>query len=229
MKIKSISFIFIFLFLLAACDQDQDVPEYQLGQVELGGNGCLESTASLNEEGTGVLLDFNNFNVQAGGLYTHLERKSCNLAVPLDVPAGYQVALVPGEMTGSADIKSKTTLKVSLSTFIAGNKGTTNKLTIDDSTLESFSLGGTQGLKMIEFSKCEESIILRVNMSLFLKSKNKEDQSFSKIVSETRRGSSQAIDFLDLFGTAERTHGKANRQRSPAANYCLVSPSFLFR
>jgi hypothetical protein len=173
--------ILTLLFLTAACDPTQDAPDYQLGQPVLGGAGCLDSSVSLNEEGSGVLVDFSNFKVQAGGLYTKLQRKSCTLVVPLDVPKGYQVAIVPGVLKGKADIKSKTSLKVSLSTFLAGKEGTSKKLTIDTPSLGPFTFGGFEDIKKVEFSKCGESVNLRVNMSLLIKTKNSENQSSASI------------------------------------------------
>ncbi len=183
MKVQFILLLFT-LSLLAACEsgtQTGESPDFQLGEPVLAGSGCQDSSIYLNAEGTGVVVEFENFNVQAGGSYSRIKRKSCTLAIPLDIPEGYKLALVPGELAGVMDLKSNSSLTVNLKTFLTGQDGISNKVSFSGSKLGPFSIGEVEDLSAVEFSKCGEAVNLRMNMSLLLKSKNKDDASFASI------------------------------------------------
>ena len=185
MKIQNL-FLVTFLLILAACDQDpQNVPEFQLGQPVLAGSGCLNSIAHLNDNGTGVMIEFDEFQAEAGGIFSKLQRKTCSLAVPLDVPKDYQVAIVPGEVKGVANLKENSSLKISMTTFLVGKDPVESKMTLKDSYNGEFKMGGSNNLSSVEFSKCGESTNLRVNLSLLLKSKNKDEISNAQVLKFT--------------------------------------------
>lgn len=173
----------ILLFFLTACENPTDLesPEYEFGEPTLAGQACETSNAYISEDGKQVVLDMTDITLQAGGPYRSLMRSSCTLAVPFSVPAGYQVAIIPATLEGSTDLKENAKLTVSLQTFLAGKEGVTAKQEIETEGPSAFNVGGYRDLDKVEFSKCGENVTLRVNFSAFLKTKNKEEESFAKL------------------------------------------------
>ncbi len=175
----------ILLFILTACEKPTDGQSinYELGEPTLAGQACEHSTAFLSEDGKEVIVDLTDITLSAGGPYRSLMRSSCTLAVPFTVPAGHQVAIVPAVLSGSTDLKENAKLGISMHTFIAGKEGVITKQDIEQAGTQTFKLGGYRDLDKVEFSKCGEDITLRVNFSAFLKTKNKEEESFAKLSS----------------------------------------------
>lgn len=173
----------ILLFFLTACENPTDLesPEYEFGEPTLAGQACETSNAYISEDGKQVVLDMTDITLRAGGPYRSLMRSSCTLAVPFSVPAGYQVAIVPATLEGSTDLKENAKLTVSLQTFLAGKEGVMAKQEIETEGPSAFKIGGYRDLDKVEFSKCGEDVTLRVNLSAFLKTKNKEEESFAKL------------------------------------------------
>ena len=175
----------ILLLILTACEKPTDGQSinYEFGEPVLAGAACENSTAIISEDGKEVIVDLTDITLQAGGPYRSLMRSSCTLAVPFTVPEGYQVAIVPAVLKGSTDLKENAKLGLQLQTFIAGKEGVTSKQDIELPGLSTFELGGYRDLDNVEFSGCGEDITLRVNFSAFLKTKNKEEESFAKLSS----------------------------------------------
>jgi len=173
----------IFLFFLTACENPTDLesPDYELGEPTLAGQACETSAAFISENGKEVIVDLTDITLQAGGPYRSLMRSSCTLAVPFSVPSGYKVAIVPAVLKGSTDLKENAKLGLSLHTFLAGKEGVVAKKDIETEGPSTFKLGGYRDLDNVEFSKCGEDVTLRVNFSAFLKTKNKEEESFAKL------------------------------------------------
>ena len=92
------------------------------GQVQVGtptysGTGCPAGSlaATISPDGLSLSILFSLFQANAGGSATSLDRKSCNLSIPVTVPSGYQMmitrvdyrgyALLPQGSLGSFDIR----------------------------------------------------------------------------------------------------------------------------
>lgn len=179
LKVLLLSCVFTFM----ACERPDagDTPDYLLGEPTLAGAACEDSRAILSADGKEIILDLIEIKLQAGGPYRSLQRSSCTLAVPLTVPEDFQVAVVPAKLKGTAELKDSSELTVSLHTFLAGEKGVKAEQRIEKLGESEFEIGGFRDLDNIEFSKCGAEVVVRVNFSAFLKSKNIEAESLSSI------------------------------------------------
>ena len=71
--------------------------QIRLGQPQYGGNGCPAGTASvaLTEDGKTMSVLFDQFKAEAGNTTgRRIDRASCNLRIPIEVPQGFSVALI---------------------------------------------------------------------------------------------------------------------------------------
>ena len=67
----------------------------QLGYPSTGGNGCPQGTvsATLSPDNSQLSILFDQFLAEAGpGVGKTIDRKSCNIAIPVTVPNGYAVS-----------------------------------------------------------------------------------------------------------------------------------------
>lgn len=93
----------------------------------VGGSGCPEGTVgvALTPDNKTLSLVFDNYIVQAGRS-TGLKRdiKSCSITLPVEVPAGYQFAVVKLDYRGFNSIpKNGRTRYLTIYSFLDGNSG----------------------------------------------------------------------------------------------------------
>lgn len=77
--------------------------QIRLGQPSYGGNGCPAGTASVSvtDDGSTMSVLFDSFKAEAGNTTgRRIDRSSCNLRVPIQVPQGYSVALIGVDYRG---------------------------------------------------------------------------------------------------------------------------------
>lgn len=134
---------------------------YFASSPDFAGNGCKANTNALifqpHQQSFSLTLPPMEVGTQAG----QARRVVCNLVMPVSVPDGYQVALLPLSFTGTIQ---GATLQVELRReyFFAGSMNTPLTDTLDTQTTrvsDSFSDDN-------QWAKCGESVNLRANISL---------------------------------------------------------------
>jgi hypothetical protein len=135
------------------------------GNVALGGSGCPEGSASatVSPDGQEISILFDKFIADA--TKPTESRKSCNLAIPIKVPAGFQVSLYTADYRGY--IAPETTGKLRVEYFFAGQKGPVYQKQLTGET----DYNETQQLLASSFSACGDSVNMRVNASMVAKGK----------------------------------------------------------
>jgi Domain of unknown function (DUF4360) len=81
--------------------------QVSLGQPAYGGTGCPAGSASatLTDDGSVLSILFDSFVAEAGSTTARrIDRKNCNLRIPVNVGQGYQVALLAFDYRGYAAI-----------------------------------------------------------------------------------------------------------------------------
>ena len=84
----------------------------QLGYPGHAGSGCPAGTASasLSPDGSALTLLFDQYKAEAGGMTgLSMDRKTCNISIPVLVPEGYSVSIltdyiVTGKQIGRAHV-----------------------------------------------------------------------------------------------------------------------------
>ena len=172
------------LMALTGCDPDDFEPssqvDYVLGLPDIGGSGCQSSSIHISEDGKSVEIDFNEFQIFAGGQYKSLARATCSAAVPITIPDGYMAVVLPASFDGKYKLKSNSSLKVNSETFLAGKSGQKASLELSGANQGDLELT-TSEFENASISECGADTTLRLNLSLLLKSKNKQEASGVKI------------------------------------------------
>ena len=127
-----------------------------------GGSGCPggSATVSLSPDRTTLRVGFNKYRVVARG--AGLDRKSCSLAVPINVPRGKSVSILSVDYRGYTRLPHGTTSQFDVEYFFAGRRGPSFGRTFPGPSDKAygFSTGG------LGWSACGASVTLRSNSSI---------------------------------------------------------------
>ncbi len=135
-----------------------------IGTLSYGGTGCPKNslTFALSSGQQELVLNYNKFFVRSGpGTNKSLDRKSCNLAIPVHVPAGYEIALAT-ESEGKALVRASGKASLNLESFFPGTSGTKNSK-VYKSGHYNVTIGDSENT--IAWSACGADTILRMNVS----------------------------------------------------------------
>ena len=137
-----------------------------LGDIGYGGSGCPGGSADIitNPDRRSALLSLSGYAVGDNG--RSIDRKTCALAIPVDVPSGVAVAIRGVAVIGSVDLPAGVEATLSLEAFVAGDQGETTELTLtgvrDGNWFRVISIPWDN----LVWTGCGEDSNLRVNTSL---------------------------------------------------------------
>lgn len=153
-----------------------------LGKPSYGGNGCPAGTAAiaLGSGGKSVSLRFDSYQASAGGSTGRsFDRKSCNLAIPISVPAGKSVSIVAVDFRGKNQLPALASARFSVEYFLAGGQGPKFVRTITGPKTGAFASSDKLTVKSTMWSACGADVILRTNSSILVKASGGKAASFS--------------------------------------------------
>lgn len=160
---------FGFLFAVLMIAGTAHAQTLQIGTPAYGGNGCPAGTLDIhqNTSGTKILIFPEALQVEDPSQQgNRFERKSCGIAIPIQVPAGYQVAM-SATVQGFAHAQNQGELNYSKEIFFAGGVGPKISKTFQQ-TSQSFRVTPTLA-EPVAWSPCGEDVNLRLNLSLLAK------------------------------------------------------------
>ncbi len=157
--------IFAAVFALNAMADD-----IYLGQAGYGGNGCPAGSASvtLSPDAKALTLIFDQYMAEAGRGRT-IDRKSCNIAIPVHVPQGMSVSILKVDYRGYVNAPRGASAKFRTEYFFAGARGPTFEKDFIGPFDQDYTLNSTLGLNAVVWSACGEDVNLRVNTSMTAK------------------------------------------------------------
>lgn len=137
----------------------------RLGKASYGGTGCPGGTAAvaLSADKKSLSLRFDRYQVAAGGSRS-FDRKSCNLAIPLNVPAGISVSVVAVDYRGVNRLPAGAKTQFRAEYFFAGGRGPVLTRAFNGPLQGRFAFSNAIGAKV--WSACGADVILRSNTSL---------------------------------------------------------------
>lgn len=148
--------------LILACSQ---LAEAQIfGQIGYGGTGCPDGTVTTSKSESRATLTFHLSDMtttvgsQSGAT---LDRASCAVTIPVEVPAGKKIESIQAQYIGSAVVSELATLKINAEHFTAGSQGKVHKITLGATEGSSYAL---TSLSKID-SACGKAVVLRANFS----------------------------------------------------------------
>ncbi len=171
---KTIAAAALLTFGLTAFAQDT----IQLGQPAYGGNGCPNGSASatLSPDGKSLSVIFDQFVTEAGPASGRtLDRKSCNIAVPVFVPGGFSVSILAVDYRGFVGLPAGATARLQAEYFFAGMQGPRFAQDFRGRIDQDYTFSNTLGVQAMVWSPCGADVNLRVNASMMVRNTTRQD------------------------------------------------------
>ncbi len=127
--IRRVAFLAAFslwVFYHCAYAQNGGQDQIRLGSPAYGGSGCPGGTASasVSPDQQSLSILFDQFSAEAGGTTgKRVDRKSCNLSIPVEVPQGFSVAVIGVDYRGYLNVPSGAMSRFDAEYFWAGSRG----------------------------------------------------------------------------------------------------------
>lgn len=176
----------IILSLLLGClwQTQAQANGLRLGQPAYGGNGCPAGTASITlspgEDALSILFD--NYIAEAGASTgKRVDRKSCNISIPVQVPQGYSVAVFQVDYRGFNLVPSGGRNQFDVEYFWAGARGPMIRRTFMGPQNQNFTIGDTLMASTLVWTPCGASVNLRVNSSMMVMSNHRQEQALGMV------------------------------------------------
>ncbi len=155
----------------------------KLGQPQYGGTGCPAGTASvtLSPDETELSVLFDNYMAEAGSTTgRRIDRKSCNLAIPVQVPQGYSVGIFKVDYRGYDAIPRGGSGRFDTEYFWAGSRGPRISKVFNPGQ-GNFTLTHELLATTMVWSACGDSVNFRINSSALAQSNSAGDQAMVMI------------------------------------------------
>jgi len=180
---KSIS-IACLSVLFAATTAMADIQGISLGNPSYGGTGCPAGSASvtLSPDATALSLLFDSYVAEAGGnTGRRLDRKSCNVAVPVNVPGGFSVSVISVDYRGFNAVPAGGMTQFNVEYFFAGSSGPRFQKTFVGPRNSDYLLTNTLIASALVWSPCGAQVNLRTNSSIQAISNQRNDQTLMAV------------------------------------------------
>ncbi len=166
--VKKLSALALLASTLTAFAQDS----ISLGYPATGGNGCPAGTASavVSPDGKQLSIIFDQFVAEAGqGSGRTMDRKSCNIAIPVHVPNGYSISILAVDYRGFVSLPQGATARLTAEYFFAGMRGPQFVKDFWGRQDSDYTFNNALGVQAMVWSPCGADVNLRVNASMMLK------------------------------------------------------------
>jgi hypothetical protein len=156
----------------------------RLGQPAYGGNGCpagsASATLSPNEDTLSLLFD--SYMAEAGGVTgRRVDRKACNIAIPVTVPQGYSISVFKVDYRGFNSLPSGAFSRFAVEYFFAGSVGPRQQKTFVGPSNSDYLLTSNLQATSLVWTPCGASTNLRVNSSMMTQTNNAMQQALSTV------------------------------------------------
>ncbi len=149
----------------------------QIGELNFGGTGCKAGTVAYVQDsskiGQVIFKDF-KLNARKG-----MDRKACNISIPLNVPQGVQVGIGPiDQIKGSLSLPNGSAkLKVNQEVFFANARGKVLTFEKKGAVQGALKIENSTLLKDLRWSECGQAVNLRVSLTAQLESSSRKSAS----------------------------------------------------
>jgi hypothetical protein len=180
-KTLLVSFAFLLLATQLMASLQDDI---RLGEPEYGGTGCPAGSAgvALSPDAKAISILFDEFVVEAGGdTGRSLERKTCNIAVPVHVPQGISVSVFKIDYRGFNSLPYGAYSRFRVEYFFAGTQGPTYERQFNGRLEADYLLTNSLEATAVVWSECGKSVILRANTAMLVRTNSSQQQSYSSV------------------------------------------------
>jgi hypothetical protein len=156
----------------------------RLGIPGYGGTGCPGGSASVtvSPDDTALSVLFDSYVAEAGFTTGRtIDRKSCNLTIPVHVPQGYSVAVFHVDYRGFNAIPNGAQSRFNAEYFWAGSRGPTMTKTFYGPVNQNYILSNDLLARTLVWAPCGASVNLRINSSLLAQTNSRNDQTMATV------------------------------------------------
>lgn len=137
----------------------------QIGAITAGGSGCVGSNIKTSFSQGALTIAYPQFQIQPTGRI--IDRVNCSLAIPVAVPAGFQL-VASAASSGLARLQGKDSVKVTQELFTAGTVGKQQILALTSAS-KLFTVGKLGAADALAKSACGQQTILRLNLNALIR------------------------------------------------------------
>lgn len=169
---------------LLAASMTTFAQDIQLGYPAYGGNGCPSGTAnaSLSPDGKSLSIIFDQFVTEAGPASGRtLDRKACNIAVPVHVPNGFSISIIGIDYRGYVGLPAGANARMQAEYFFAGMRGPVFAQQFRGRTNQDYLFNNTLGVQAMVWSPCGADVNLRVNASMMVQNTNRMEDALATV------------------------------------------------
>lgn len=175
-------------FLLSALalvlSSQANAQSIKLGTPAYGGNGCPAGSASVtvSPDQSAISVLFDQFITEAGNTTgRRLDRKSCNLSIPVKVPNGYSVAILQVDYRGYNAVPRGAYNRFEAEYFWAGARGPRITRQFNGPVNDSYTLTDDLVASTVVWSPCGANINMRINASMMSMSNTRMEQTLGTV------------------------------------------------
>lgn len=152
--------------------------DLRLGVPVVGGTGCPNGTAAatVSPDGKELSILFDQFVVEAGkSTGKRLDRKNCNIAIPVHVPGGYSVSIFAVDYRGFNALPRGTRSQFTAEYFFAGQRGPRSIRDFTGPQDKDYLVTDQLMASALVWTACGDDVTLRVNASLLVQAPSGSD------------------------------------------------------
>lgn len=157
----------------------------KLGIPSYGGNGCPAGSASvaISDDQQSLSVLFDAYSAEAGDTTgRRVDRKSCNLAIPVKVPQGYSVSVIGVDYRGFNAIPGNgANTRFDVEYFWAGSRGPRMSQQYRGPMADIFEIRHDLIATALVWSSCGADVVLRVNSSATAISNSRMEQTMMTV------------------------------------------------
>ncbi len=176
---SKIAIVFVALAAIQA-----EAQQLKLGLPSYGGTGCPGGSASTNlsPDGSALSILFDSYVVESGGnTGKRLDRKSCNVSIPVQVPNGYSVAVFQVDYRGFTSIPRGGRAQLDAEYFWAGVRGPRITRAFTSSISDVYTVTDNLIASTLVWSQCGASVNLRANTSMMVTTNSRSEQALATV------------------------------------------------
>jgi hypothetical protein len=163
-------------------------PGITLGYPGYGGSGCPQNTASatLSPDGTALSILFDQFIVEAGGpTGRRVDYKSCNLAIPVNIPQGYSVSIFQVDYRGFNALTYGARSQLTNDYFFQTGSGGSRTVRLAKSFVgpnnNDYLTTDRLAVNALVWTPCGEQATLRINSNMRVFANSRMEQAMSTV------------------------------------------------
>lgn len=158
--------------------------DVRLGDPEYGGTGCPAGSAgvAISPDAKALSILFDSFVVEAGGnTGKSMDRKTCNIAVPVHVPQGYSVSIFQIDYRGFNSLPYGAYSRFNVEYFFAGTQGPGYEKQFNGRLEDDYLIRNSLVASAVVWSDCGKSVILRANTGMLVRTNAQQQSSYSSV------------------------------------------------